>query len=593
MQLCAKDEWRVSRERPSDDLPASLGVLCKCHWLTAGKSLPSGAVARECKPRGRKIHRAAKRLILLGLFSLVARPFPALPQSAFDWVNRVEISPLLDEFCSLEIWDKFPDCTVQSFIPVNPIQNVPRPSDPFLASLRISLPRDNDPNPYGAVRPVRSGPSDYRVRWLPAINESLFATGIMHTFNIWTEAGTRDTLNGHWFRNYMDSVSELRGWSDSDTFMAPYVGHTIEGAMFGYVFRQNDPRYRNVQWGDGRTYFISLLRSLAWSAIWHTQWKIGPVSEASIGNVMLHASPGFITLVDTPTLGMVDMIAEDAADRYLVMGLENRTSNRAIIILARSFLSPGRSFANAMSFHLPWRRETRLPLFQTDAYETRKQLVKAYRDGTGEKPFVYARQPSDFDNVEFVRTYPKAAPIELSAYPYFETFFGGGNCIGGGCSGAARLSPTVQMVVEVNGCLMMGFPASNQSGDSLFYGGGFRWTPQASRRLSPYAEFLLGGRKVTYEVDNEALSNKLMVEWNDGSGTLGHYPKRSDWSTEWAHNGVSVAAGGGVDVVVSRPFTWRLVNLQYTHTWIGDVNIMHTQNGLRLTTEAVLRIGTW
>jgi uncharacterized protein YggL (DUF469 family) len=43
----------------------------------------------------------------------------------------------------------------------------------------------------------------------------------MHTFNIWTEAGTRDTLNGYWFRNFVDSVSELRGWSDSDKFMAP------------------------------------------------------------------------------------------------------------------------------------------------------------------------------------------------------------------------------------------------------------------------------------------------------------------------------------------------------------------------------------
>src|SRR6516162_2878366 len=330
-----------------------------------------------------------------------------------------------------------------------------------------------------SMTPFESSRPSKNVFWKQAFMESLLYTGIMHGFNVTTEAGTRDTLNGHWFQNYARSVSELRGWSDSDMFMAPYVGHPLEGSIFGYIFRQNDAKYRNVQWGDGRDYFLSLLRSMAWSAVWHTQWKIGPVSEASIGNVMLHASPGFITLVDTPTLGMIDMIAEDAADRYLVMNLENHTSNRAIIILARSFLSPGRSFANAMSFHLPWRRETRLPLFQSDAYETRKELVKAYREGSGEKPFVYAKQPSDFDNVEFVRTYPKAAPIELSAYPYFETFFGGGNCIGGGGSGAARLSPTVQMGVEVNGCLMMGFPASNQSGDSLFYGGGFRWTPQA------------------------------------------------------------------------------------------------------------------
>ena len=68
---------------------------------------------------------------------------------------------------------------------------------------------------------------------------------------------------------------------------------------------------------------------MAFSAVWHAQWKIGPISKASIGKVMLHASPGFITLSDTPTLGTVEMMGEDAADRYLLMGLENRTANRA------------------------------------------------------------------------------------------------------------------------------------------------------------------------------------------------------------------------------------------------------------------------
>ena len=37
---------------------------------------------------------------------------------------------------------------------------------------------------------------------------------------------------------------------------------------------------------------------------------------------------------------------------------------------------------------------------------------------------------------------------------------------------------------------------------SLFYGGGFRWTPMASRRFSPFAQFIFGGRKVTQEIDN-------------------------------------------------------------------------------------------
>jgi hypothetical protein len=375
--------------------------------------------------------------------------------------------------------------------------------------------------------------------------------------------------------------------------MAPYVGHPIEGSIFGYILRQNDPKYQNVQWGDGRDYFVSLLRSLAWSAVWHTQWKIGPISEASIGNVMLHASPGFITLVDTPTLGALTMIAEDAADRYLIMGLENRTTNRMIIILARTFLNPGRTFAYIMAFQVPWRRETRIGLFRGEDYEVRKELVNAYKNGSGEKPFAFVRRPSDARSVEFTRNFPKEAPIELSAYPYYESFLSGGSCAGGGGSGAARVSPTLQIVVEVDGCLIMHFPESNQSGDSLFYGAGPRWTPRASRRFSPYAQFLFGGRKVTYEVDNDALHQQLLKEWNDGNGSRPHYPKRSDWSVETANNGVSVAAGAGLDVVFTRAFAWRVINLQYTHTWMGDVDAIHPQKGIRVATEAVLRIGTW
>jgi len=450
-------------------------------------------------------------------------------------------------------------------------------------------------NPLGgsSIQPVEQPPSDRNVHWKPMLMESLLYTGIMHSFDVITEAGTRDTLNGHWFQHYMQSVSELRGWHDGDRFMAPYAGHPIEGSVFGYIFRQNDPRYANVQWGDGRDYFISILRSMAYSAVWHTQWKIGPISEASIGNVMLHAPPGFITLVDTPTLGAVTMIAEDAADRYVIMGLENRTDNRTLLILARCFLSPGRAFANLMAFRVPWTRDTRLGLFG-ESWEIRKALLAEYKQGIGPKPFEFVKRSSADYGIEFKHTYPKEAPIELAAFPVYESFLGGGSCIGGGGSGATRLSPAWQLVVEVDGCLVMHMPNYEQSGDSLFYGAGPRWTPRAAKHFSPFAEVLFGGRKVTHEIDNLALRAQLMKEWNDGSGgTVPHFPKRSDWSIETSNNGPSLQAGGGVDVVVTRPFAWRLINVKYTHTWMRDVDMIRPQDSIKVTTEAVLRIGTW
>lgn len=464
-------------------------------------------------------------------------------------------------------------------VPVPPIPNAPPPRS-----------SGNSENPVN--QPDAQGRSENRIHWGPAIRESLLYTGIMHAFNIASEAGTRDTLNGKWFDDYTASVAELRGWSDSDRFMAPYVGHPIEGSVFGFIERQNDPMYRAVQFGDGRGYWISVLRSMAYSAVWHTQWKIGPISEASIGNVMLHASPGFITLVDTPTLGFCTTLGEDAADRYLIMDLENRTANRTVIMLARSFLNPGRTFANIMAFKYPWDRVTRMGLFGEN-YVIRKQLLEDYKNGSGDKPFVFVKDAWMPPGVEFTHAHPKEADIELSAFPYYESFLGGGSCIGGGGTGTARVNPKWQAVSEVSGCLVMHMPYYNYSADSLFYGGGVRWTPMADRRFSPYAQFLFGGRKVTFEIMDNARREQLLKEWNDGNGTLPHYPKRSDYSFETGQNGPSIAVGGGFDVVITRPFAWRVLNLEYTHSWMNDVAMIHPQEGLKISTQAVVRIGTW
>jgi hypothetical protein len=462
-----------------------------------------------------------------------------------------------------------------------------------LAPPVTKLPRGSDASDMGVnLGQQNRGEKSGAFRWKPAFGEALLFTGVQHAFNITTEAGTRDALNGPWLKDYLRSVGELRGWSDSDRFMAPYVGHPIEGSVFGFIERQNDPRFRLVQYGDGREYWISMLRSMAYAAVWHTQWKIGPASEASIGNVMLHASPGFITLVDTPTLGFCTMFAEDVADRYLIMGLENRTGNRVIIILARSFLNPGRTFANMMAFRPPWVRDTRLNLFR-DNWEVRKMLLADYKNGEGEKPFIFVKDAWEPPGVEFTHTHPKEADIELSAFPYYETFLGGGSCIGGGGSGAARVNPNWQVITEVSGCLIMHQPEYNISGDSLFYGGGFRWTPLASRHFSPFSEFMVGGRKVTREVDDLQLKAELLKEWNNGNGTLAHYPMRSAWSTENSQNGPSIAVGGGFDWVVTRPFAWRILDLQYTHSWMSDVAQIHPQEGLKISTQAVVRIGTW
>jgi hypothetical protein len=423
-------------------------------------------------------------------------------------------------------------------------------------------------------------------KWRSATQQAWLYTGVMHSFRFATEAGTRDALNGPWFNQWMASVSEIRGWDDGDPFITNYVAHSMEGAIFGFIQQNNDPRYRQVAWGSGRDYWISRLRALSFSAVMSTQWKIGPASEASLGNVQLHEFAGFTDLVNTPTLGVCVMMGEDIADRYVITALENRTSNRFVLILARSFLNPSRTFSNLMAFKEPWYRTTRVGLFREN-HILRKELLEEYRAG-GARPFEFVKKSPTEEKGPF----PLEASIELMASAHFESFLGGGSCIGGGGTGALRISPSWQIIAEVTGCLVINMP-KNESGDSEMYSPGARWTPRASWRISPYAQVLVGGRRITHEIDDPEKRQQLRDAWNDGNGTLPHYPKRSDWSSEHQANGFAMTMGGGVDFVVNRALAWRIVNLEYTHSWLPNVDQIHASEGVRLTSGLSLRVGTW
>ena len=102
----------------------------------------------------------------------------------------------------------------------------------------------------------------------------------------------------------------------------------------------------------------------------------------------------------------------------------------------------------------------------------------------------------------------------------------------------------------------------NESGDSEMYSAGIRWTPRASQRILPYGQMLIGGRRIRREIDDPEKRQQLRYAWNNGSGTLSHYPMRSEWSTAHQANGFSMAMGGGVDFVVNRALAWRIGNLE-------------------------------
>ena len=457
-------------------------------------------------------------------------------------------------------------------------------------SSKDAMPADTPP-PHGKPDQPSQG-----FQWKPAVAQYFLEISIQHAWRFAHEEGTRDaTGNGHWFQNWMASIGETRGWDDGDGWHASYVAHPLNGGIYGFIEQQNDPLYRNVEWGDGRIYWLSRLRALAFAAIASTQWTLGPMSEASLGAEALHSSPGFIDLVNTPGLGIMEMMGEDMLDRYVIIPLENHTANPWLILAARSLGNPARSFANLMAFKNGWHRETRPGIFGEN-HAMRKQAIWEYKHGLSNAPFGPHTAEERAEMNKAVEKPPSLlAPIELEAYALYTAFPYGDKrtCLGGGGQGAARIAPSWQIISEVNGCMTINTPYA-QSGDSLTFGAGPRWTPHAAEhRLSPFAQVLFGGQRITYEIVDPVKENDLITAYTNGEPSVPHYPKRSDYSVQYQALGFNMTMGGGLDVAFGRPFVWRLLEVDYSHSWLPPVHGINASQGVQVRTGVVLRIGTW
>jgi hypothetical protein len=97
---------------------------------------------------------------------------------------------------------------------------------------------------------------------------------------------------------------------------------------------------------------------MAWSAAYSTQFEIGPISEASIGNVGKHASTmAVVDLVVTPVGGFTVMLLEDYLDKRFVSRWERRGGKKARFY--RIAFNPSRSIANVLRWERPWHRDNR------------------------------------------------------------------------------------------------------------------------------------------------------------------------------------------------------------------------------------------
>src|SRR5215204_1206710 len=163
---------------------------------------------------------------------------------------------------------------------------------------------------------------------LGAFADSLKLLMIEHGTRVAFQEKTRRELSGPFWRDYRRSVRVPGQWEDTDTWWVNYIGHPIHGAAAGYIWIDHErdaPADISLQ----RKYWSTRGRATAWAAVYSLQFELGPLSEASIGNVGMRAeTTGWVDHVVTPVGAFGWILAEDALDRFLVKWVEARTRNQ-------------------------------------------------------------------------------------------------------------------------------------------------------------------------------------------------------------------------------------------------------------------------
>ena len=189
-----------------------------------------------------------------------------------------------------------------------------------------------------------------------AFGQAIGFTVVQHLFRL-QEEKTRRELGGPFLSDWFKSVSNLGGeWGDHGKKFANYVAHPMGGATYAHIYRQNDRSRRELEVGEPG-YGGMVLRALAFSAVISLQFELGPLSEASIGNVGMRdpRKMAWGDLVVTPVIGTAWMVGEDLIDEKIL----KRMDGQQIVWrnTVRFFLNPSRTAANMSRLKWPWYRE--------------------------------------------------------------------------------------------------------------------------------------------------------------------------------------------------------------------------------------------
>lgn len=442
----------------------------------------------------------------------------------------------------------------------------------------------SDAEPIVATAPfTETSEASEGVQWKPLLSQSMLFLGVQHGFRFATEAGTREGMRGPFLNGWYQSLSALHGWSDGDPFYVNYVGHPLQGAVAGYLFQANDPKYRAIEFGNNRDYWKSRLRAAAFSFAYSTQFEIGPLSEASLGKVQsTYPQQGFVDHVATPMIGTLWMVGEDVLDRYVIRRLEGRTENPYLRMMARGWLNPGRSFANMMRLKAPWVRDSRPGVWAYRASEEHARRVRENVPGSAERSELRGETAAPWKVV---------APFEFTIATRYSVHPRGGSgldCIGGGATAVWNVGPVHSWLADVGGCKLFTFEPS-LSGDILSYRVGSRWSRRGGR-VVPYGQVMVGGKRATVEsIPDDYLDEVRAIDRLPKN----QRPPRWDYIDRQQANGFALSIGGGLEMPIKPALSLRLASLDYTHAWISNPGNASYPDSFMVSMGLALRVGTW
>ena len=278
-------------------------------------------------------------LVLAGVRTTSAQE-PASLQLAFDLFNEADsLAP-----AEAEIPRAFRDL----FTPESSL--LPTLPKPFL-STAFAL-----QHPIPSADPATTPPPEKgAIAWRSLLRDSIVLLLAQQTYRLTLEEGsTRENLEGPFFEDWFASVSTLCCWNDGDRVTTNYLFHPLLGSTSSFIFANNHRASQETPIGNNRGYWKVKGAQGLYSFIYSLNYEIGPLSEASIGNVGL--KPGEMTYCDfvlTPGVGLLISIGEDAARLHIIDRVKRNHlywGNTLAVLL-----NPTRAVANVVGGKRPWR----------------------------------------------------------------------------------------------------------------------------------------------------------------------------------------------------------------------------------------------